>query len=60
MSSPNTQHVIRRQRRAQRLAEQDGIDLFKGLLLFVADDDLPMLAVKAKLNLDELYLPLLV
>ncbi|KAF1358609.1 hypothetical protein EJ07DRAFT_123470 [Lizonia empirigonia] len=55
--SPNTRHVVHRQRRAQRLAEQDGIDLLKGVLLFDEDDDLPMLAVKAKQNLDKRYLP---
>jgi hypothetical protein len=55
--SPNTRRVVQRQRRAQRLAEQDGIDLLKDVLLFVEDDDLPMLAVKAKQNLDKRYLP---
>jgi hypothetical protein len=56
--SPNARHVVQRQRRAQRLAEQDGIDLLKDVLLFGEDDeDLPMLAVKAKQNLDKRYLP---
>jgi hypothetical protein len=55
--SPNSRRVVQRQRRAQRLAEQDGIDLLKDVLLFVEDDDLPMLAVKAKQNLDKRYLP---
>ncbi|KAF7441812.1 hypothetical protein TUN199_11281 [Pyrenophora tritici-repentis] len=55
--SPNARHVVQRQRRAQRLSEQDGIDLLKGMLLFVEDDDQPMLAVKAKQNLDKRYLP---
>jgi hypothetical protein len=32
--SLNAQHVVQRQRRAQRLVEQDGIDLLKGVLLF--------------------------
>jgi hypothetical protein len=55
--SPKARQVVERQRRAQRLAEQDGIDLLKGVLLFNEDDDLPMLAVKAKQNLDNRYLP---
>jgi hypothetical protein len=55
--SPSTRQVVQRQRRAQRLAEQDGIDLLKHVLLFAEDDDLPMLAVKAKQNLDKRYLP---
>ncbi|KAF2844531.1 hypothetical protein T440DRAFT_523428 [Plenodomus tracheiphilus IPT5] len=55
--SPNARHVAQRHRRAQRLAEQDGIDLLKDVLLFVEDDGLPMLAVKAKQNLDKRYLP---
>jgi hypothetical protein len=55
--SPNARYVVQRQRRAQRLAEQDGIDLLKGVLLFDEDDDLPLLAVKAKQNLNKCYLP---
>ncbi|OAL42514.1 hypothetical protein IQ07DRAFT_606647, partial [Pyrenochaeta sp. DS3sAY3a] len=55
--SPNARQVVQRQRRAQRLAEQDGIDLLKGVLLVIEDDDLPMLAVMAKQNLDKGYLP---
>jgi hypothetical protein len=35
-------------------------DLLKGVLSFVEDDDLPMLAVKAKQNLDKRYLPPLI
>jgi hypothetical protein len=54
--SPSARHVVQRQRRAQRLAKQDGMDLLKSVLLFVEDDDLPMLAVKAKQNLDKRYL----
>jgi hypothetical protein len=57
LCSPNARRVVHRQRRAQRLAEQDGIDLLKDVLLFVEDDDIPMLAVKAKQNLDKRYLP---
>ena len=55
--SPNARHVVQRQRQAQRLADQDGIDLLKTVLLFDEDDDLPMLAVKAKQNLDKRFLP---
>ncbi|KAF2023767.1 hypothetical protein EK21DRAFT_80132, partial [Setomelanomma holmii] len=57
LRSPNARQVVQRQRRPQRLAEQEGIVLLKGVLLFVEDDDLPMLAVEAKQNLDKRYLP---
>jgi hypothetical protein len=49
--------VVQRQRRAQRLAEYDGIDLLKDVLLFVEDGALPMLAVEAHPNVDKRYLP---
>jgi hypothetical protein len=55
--APQT-HCTSSNGRGQRLAKQDKIDLLKGVLLFDEDDDLPMLAVKAKQNLDKRYLPL--
>jgi hypothetical protein len=37
--------------------EQDRIHLLKNVLLFAEDDDMPMLAVEVKLNLDKRHLP---
>lgn len=53
LRAANARLVVRRQRRAQRLAKQDGIDL----LLFVGDEALPMLAVTTRQKLDKRSLP---
>jgi hypothetical protein len=44
--SLNARHIVQRQRRVQRPAEQGGIDLLKDVLLFEESDELPMLAIR--------------